>query len=103
MLIYLRSPLNDAKETIGIEYELIIIDNSQNNHSIFSAYNEGVKRAKYPYLCFMHDDILYLPRLGVKKLIDHFQQEETGIIGVLGSAAFFYQEDYLILDIYQCI
>ena len=46
-------------ETIGCEYELVVIDNSQNKYSIFSAYNEGVKRARGSVLCFMHDDIIY--------------------------------------------
>ncbi|MBP1639429.1 MAG: hypothetical protein H6Q17_1012 [Bacteroidetes bacterium] len=83
---YIPKKLHDCiKETIGVEHELIIIDNSKNSHSIFSAYNEGVRRAKYPYLCFMHDDILYHTLGWGKKVIDHFQQAKTGIIGVLGS------------------
>jgi glycosyltransferase involved in cell wall biosynthesis len=71
--------------TIEQKYELIVIDNSKSNHSIFSAYNEGVERARFPYLCFMHDDILYHTPGWGKKVIDHFQKKETGIIGVLGS------------------
>ena len=43
--------------TIGCEYELCVIDNSRNEYSIFTAYNEGVRRAKGDILCFMHDDI----------------------------------------------
>lgn len=46
-------------ETIGCEYELVVIDNSKNKYSIFRAYNEGVRLAKGDNLCFMHDDILY--------------------------------------------
>lgn len=46
-------------ETIGCEYELVVIDNSKNEFSIFSAYNEGVKRSNGDVLCFMHDDILF--------------------------------------------
>ncbi len=45
--------------TIGCEYELIVIDNSQNNYSIFSAYNEGVRRAQGDVICFMHEDVLF--------------------------------------------
>ena len=37
--------------TIGCEYELVVIDNSKNEYSIFSAYNEGVRRAKGDILC----------------------------------------------------
>lgn len=71
--------------TIGVVYELIVIDNSQNNYSIFSAYNEGVKRAKYPYLCFMHDDIFYYTDNWGEKVLFHFQKQNTGLIGVIGS------------------
>ena len=31
--------------TIGCEYELIVIDNSKNEHSIYSAYNQGVVKS----------------------------------------------------------
>lgn len=70
--------------TIGTEYELVLINNSNNNYSIFSAYNEGVRRAKYPYLCFMHEDILYHTKGWGKNLVDHFKDEKIGLIGVAG-------------------
>jgi len=75
----------NIQNTIGLEYELIVIDNSANRYSIFSAYNEGVRRAKYPYLCFMHDDILYHTQDWGKMVINHFKTENIGIIGVVGS------------------
>jgi glycosyltransferase involved in cell wall biosynthesis len=74
---------NIAK-TIGVEYELIVIDNSKNKYTIFSAYNEGVRRAQYPYLCFMHDDILYHTDNWGTKVIEHFKDEKIGLIGVIG-------------------
>ncbi len=49
----------NIERTIGTDYELIVIDNSTNKYSIFSAYNEGVRRSKGDILCFMHEDILY--------------------------------------------
>lgn len=51
--------MQNISSTIGCEYEIITIDNSTNKHNIFQAYNEGIRRAKGEYLCFMHDDILY--------------------------------------------
>lgn len=54
---------NELKEnvstTIGCDYEWVVINNSQNQYSIFSAYNEGVSRAKGDVLCFMHEDVLF--------------------------------------------
>ena len=46
--------------TIGCEYELCVIDNSHNEYNIFTAYNEGVSRAKGDILCFMHEDVKYI-------------------------------------------
>ncbi|MGB3132870.1 MAG: glycosyltransferase, partial [Saprospiraceae bacterium] len=47
-------------QTIGIEHEIIVFDNSANKHSIFQAYNIGASRAKYEILCFVHDDLFYM-------------------------------------------
>ena len=71
--------------TIGCEYELVGIDNSKNEYSIFSAYNEGVRRAKGDILCFMHEDILYHTQ-GWGRIISNILQDKTiGQIGVAGS------------------
>jgi len=76
---------NNIQNTIGVEYELIVVDNSKNKYSIFSAYNEGVKRAKFPFLCFMHDDILFHTSDWGRKVINHFQNTKVGLIGTMGS------------------
>jgi len=75
----------NIQATIGLEYELVIIDNSKNKYSIFQAYNEGVRRAKYPYLCFMHEDILYHTQDWGEKVVEHFKDEKVGLIGTIGS------------------
>ena len=71
--------------TIGVEYELVVIDNSKNQYSIFLAYNEGVRRSQYPYLCFMHEDILYHTQEWGKNVVEHFKDEKVGLIGVVGT------------------
>lgn len=43
----------NISETIGIEYEVVCIDNSKNQYNIFQAYNIGVAKARYPLICFM--------------------------------------------------
>jgi len=80
-----KSLKENITDTIGIDYELIIIDNSNNKYSIFQAYNEGVHLSKYPYLCFMHDDILFHTQDWGKKVISHFNNPNVGLIGVAGS------------------
>ena len=72
--------------TIGCEYELVVIDNSRNEYSIFSAYNEGVRRAQGDILCFMHEDILYHTDIWGIKVIKYFEQyPQAGLIGIIGT------------------
>lgn len=76
---------NNIQTTIGVDYEIIFIDNSASRHSIFSAYQSGVEKSKYEYLCFMHDDIVYHSTDWGKKVIDHFTDAQTGLIGIAGA------------------
>lgn len=71
-------------ETIGVDYEIIVIDNSENKLNIFTAYNMGVERSKFPLLLFMHDDIHYHTAQWGQRVIDHFRDEKVGAIGVAG-------------------
>lgn len=75
---------DNIAETIGVEYELVVIDNSKNQYSFFQAYNEGVRRSQYPYLCFMHDDVLYHTQDWGTKVVEHFKDDKVGMIGVAG-------------------
>lgn len=73
-------------ETIGVEYELIIIDNSSNSYSIFSAYNEGQKSAKGDVLCFMHEDIFFHSSFWGKTVETYFEKyTNVGLLGVAGT------------------
>ena len=77
--------IQNIDQTIGIAYELVIIDNSNNIYSIFSAYNEGVKRSKYEVLCFMHDDIIFKTNDWGINVLNRFNAPKLGAIGVAGS------------------
>jgi len=77
---------NNIQETIGVEYELVIIDNHNNQYNIFSAYNKGVAQSKYPLLCFMHDDIKYLSQNWGQQLVSHFAKPNVGAVGIAGAA-----------------
>ena len=39
----------NMEETIGVEFEIVTIDNSHGKYSISSAYNRGVERSLYPF------------------------------------------------------
>ena len=75
-----------VKETIGVPYELIKIENP-GVMGICEAYNLGGEKAKYPYLCFSHEDIIFHTENWGSNLINHFEKnEKLGLIGVAGSA-----------------
>ncbi len=75
----------NIRDTIGVEYEIISIDNSRGQFSIFQAYNEGVARAKGDILCFMHDDILFRSNDWGKVVVESFSSNPNmGALGVAG-------------------
>lgn len=77
---------DNIASTIGCEYELISIDNSENKYSIFEAYNLGIDKSSGDYLCFIHDDILFHTQdwgKVVQRILD--QDQQIGLIGVAGA------------------
>lgn len=77
--------LNNITSTIGVEHEIIIIDNSKNEYSIFQAYNKGAGQAKYSNLCFMHEDIVYHTDNWGQIVNDILSDPDVGVLGVAGS------------------
>jgi hypothetical protein len=76
----------NIKNTTGVEYELIVIDNSENQHSIFEAYNKGIEKSTAKYLCFFHEDILFHTENWGNLLINLFRDNpEFGLFGLAGS------------------
>lgn len=74
-------------KTIGVSYEIIRIDNRKENLSISKAYNNGAKLAKYNYLVFVHEDVVFHTENWGLILLKYFGSlENLGIIGVAGSS-----------------
>jgi hypothetical protein len=92
IIICLRTPKitsaleANIREKIGVPYEIIGIDNTSNQYSIFEAYNEGVARSSYDILCFMHEDILFHTSDWGQKIAKHLSVPDTGIIGICGGS-----------------
>jgi hypothetical protein len=76
----------NLKCTIGADYELVVIDNSENKLSIFEAYNLGIARSKGNYIAFIHDDILFRSNGWGIVINEVFTKYETvGLLGVAGA------------------
>jgi hypothetical protein len=75
---------NNIRLTIGTEYELVTIDNSKKEFSIFSAYNLGIAKSIYPFICFVHDDVLFRTQNWGTLICRHLRDKNVGVIGVAG-------------------
>jgi hypothetical protein len=78
----------NINNTIGVPFEFVIIDNSNNEYTIFEAYNLGVGRSKFDVICFAHEDLLFHTKNWGEKVVSHFKDETVGMIGVIGGNAF---------------
>jgi glycosyltransferase involved in cell wall biosynthesis len=84
---YCENVKANIKRTIGVTFEIIIVDNSDNKLSLTQAYNKGASRAIYSYLCFMHEDIIFHDVDWGEKVIDHFNADpDIGLIGIAGGS-----------------
>jgi len=80
---------NHILKTIGnIQCEIIWIDNSKNHRNICQAYNYGVSIAKYDYLCFMHEDIVFHTENWGVMSIEAIENASVGMLGVQGCVYF---------------
>jgi hypothetical protein len=78
--------IQNIKNTIGCEYEWVVIDNAENQYSIFEAYNLGIERSKGSLLCFVHDDILFDTKNWGLILFERFNQNpKLGLLGAAGA------------------
>lgn len=76
----------NIENTVGCNYELVVIDNSSNQFSIFEAYNIGLKKSQNAVVCFLHDDILFKTNNWGKVLNEIFEENKNiGLIGVAGA------------------
>jgi hypothetical protein len=84
---YLENLKINIRDTIGTEYELLVWDNFANRKPIAEVYNRLAEQAKYPYYCFIHEDIQFQTKNWSANLLDAFEKnKETGLIGIAGSA-----------------
>lgn len=76
----------NISNTIGTEFEIIKIDNSNNQYSICSAYNFGATSANFPFLCFVHEDVIFHSTGWGAELQFFFEKnKKAGLVGVAGS------------------
>lgn len=76
----------NINQTIGVPYELIILDNSILKKGICEIYNMGAARAHFDILCFMHEDVELKTFEWGKSVLNTFDSDPgIGVLGVAGS------------------
>jgi len=76
---------SNIADTIGVPFEIIEVQN-HNQYSLCEAYNLGQSKAIYPYLCFVHDDILFQTTNWGSYLLDTMKNnKQIGLIGLAGT------------------
>ncbi|SEG73583.1 glycosyltransferase [Sphingobacterium lactis] len=84
---YFQNIQNNIHQTIGIEYELIQIWNP-GIFSINEAYEKGLNQAKYEYILFIHEDLIFLNNGWGKYLLKFLELPNVGLIGLAGGNYF---------------
>lgn len=73
--------------SIGVEFELVRVENQFSQRSISMAYNYGSFQAKSEILVFVHEDVIFHTNNWGKILIDYFDTlQNPGVLGVAGSS-----------------
>lgn len=82
--VLLKNVRENISETVGVPFEIVYRDNKE-NQGICSVYNQLAQQTKYPYLCFLHEDVMIKTRDWGKKLIEIFHSDPSiALIGIAG-------------------
>lgn len=79
--------VESVNQTIGVQFEIIKIDNKIDKLSIAQAYKKGSSLAKYEYLVFVHEDVVFHTMNWGTNLISNFGSlHNPGVIGIAGNS-----------------
>lgn len=75
----------NIQQTIGVEHEIIGIDNSDGKFGICKVYNKGLAAAKYDCLVFVHEDVVFQTAGWGHFLINTFNsKQDIGCLSIAG-------------------
>lgn len=76
----------NIKETIGeVPFEFIPFDNRELGYGLCKVYNICAEKARYPYICFLHEDVKFSTNNWGATIISKLADKTTGVIGFAGS------------------
>ena len=73
--------------TCGVEFELLVHDNRETHWGLARVYNHLADRARFPLLCFIHEDVRFLspPAWGPELVRFYAANARAGVVGFAGS------------------
>ena len=71
--------------TIGVEHELIAYDNAVSKWPIAKVYNYCADKAKYDFLLFVHEDVIFHTQDWGKIISAKLAEPDCGVIGFAGA------------------
>ncbi|GAB2642959.1 hypothetical protein GCM10027035_41230 [Emticicia sediminis] len=81
----LQQCTTNFSENIGIEHEIIAFDNREKQWGLCRVYNFCASNARFPFLCFVHEDVLInTPNWGKQLLEFIYKTPNCGIISFVG-------------------
>lgn len=84
---YLKNVSENISKTIGVEYELLVWDNIFEKKGICEVYNILADKARFPLLCFLHEDVFFETDSWGVTLEEMFAEHpEAGVVGLAGSS-----------------
>lgn len=75
-------------ETIGVEYEVLVTENSKGMIPLTKVYNDGARNAMYGVVCFVHEDVEFKKQGWGRALLRLLADTRVGVVGVVGSTYF---------------
>lgn len=69
---------------IGVGHEWLIWDNRLENAGLCEVYNKMAERAVFPFICFLHEDLVIETEGWGRLLTDICMQQSIGLLGVAG-------------------
>jgi len=74
-------------KTIGVDYELIRIENQKEKLPIAKAYNKGASQASFDFLVFVHEDVVFHSDNWGVELVNRFRSlSNPGVLGIAGNS-----------------
>jgi glycosyltransferase involved in cell wall biosynthesis len=82
---YLRQLQESVSSTVGVPHEWLIWENAEENLGLCKVYNKLAAKAQYPYLCFLHEDLIFTTANWGEALVELFEKnKKVGLVGIAG-------------------